>query len=69
MTLHNLACAHQKNWELDACANYLEALIYNLNLILKNIETAPSNILKELPSIKSSPPVLSSKTIEAVLSI
>ena len=37
LTLHNLACAYQRNWELEVCANYLEALIYNLNLIIKSI--------------------------------
>ena len=75
LTLHNLACAYQRNWELEVCANYLEALIYNLNLIIKSIEAAPSSILTELPSIiiKKSTPVsyksLSSKTIETILGI
>ena len=75
LTLHNLACAYQRNWELEVCANYLEALIYNLNLIIKSIEAAPSSILTELPSIiiKNSTPVssksLSSKTIETILGI
>ena len=75
LTLHNLACAYQRNWELEVCANYLEALIYNLNLIIKSIEAAPSSILSELPSIiiKNSTPVspksLTSKTIETILGI
>ena len=29
--LHNLACYHQLTWKLDCCANYLEALLFNLN--------------------------------------
>ena len=33
--LHNLACCYQQRWELDRCANYVEALIYNLNCQLE----------------------------------
>ena len=74
LTLHNLACAYQRNWELEVCSNYLEALIYNLNLILKSIESAPSTILSSLSTAKQhqspvTPKSLSSKAIELMLGI
>ena len=33
--LHNIACCHQKIWELDKCSQYLEALIFNFNSFMK----------------------------------
>lgn len=74
LTLHNLACAYQRNWELEVCSNYLEALIYNLNLILKSVESVPSTILSSLSTAKQhQSPVtcksLSSKAIELMLGI
>lgn len=36
--LHNIACCHQKIWELDKCSQYLEALIFNFNSFMKPAE-------------------------------
>ena len=36
--LHNAACAYQKVWELEECSNYLEALIYNINIYMNETE-------------------------------
>ncbi len=74
LTLHNLACAYQRNWELEVCSNYLEALIYNMNLILKNVETVPFSFLSSLSTAKQhQSPVasksLSSQAVELMLGI
>ena len=39
--LHNLASASQAKWELATTSNYLEALIYNLQLAHPLSATSP----------------------------
>lgn len=38
-TLHNQACVNQKLWELEKSANYLEAIIYNINTHLDSTQS------------------------------
>lgn len=38
VTLHNQACVNQKLWDLEKSANYLEAIIYNINFYFENIK-------------------------------
>jgi hypothetical protein len=39
VTLHNQACVNQKLWDLEKSANYLEAIIYNINFYFETTKT------------------------------